>query len=480
MAGTSPLGWLYLGEWAAAGTVPVIYPPVGVGPGNGGEVNGIALNIHGTTTTATLAANLSTADSLLQLTGDSGLPTTVGFCLTIDSEVLYVVQIAAGQYRIRNRALSNTTLASHTAGASATWGDTYDMAVGAQQQANASFTANLNSQGSATYRGWLIAFDSTQAYLSGSRYAMHVTQLMGVFTAGAGVGGTNKLDAAQPNAVCTTLGVTDNCPAALTVPGLITTDIAAGDVAVVRYTNTEASVLILGPRSAALQTWYGLYGVDATNNDITTTPASRIVVDTTGGHGTYTGSVNGEFLNPVGGYTSVTLPGSDRYFTYGPPHYSDKGQPICALAVRNGVRRVPYWHSPTWHNFNWVYSGFATDATYVQVVANRNGVNNASDPEVALPGPQDITGPDATWDDNSYYFGASWYVAMFSTPYVLIGPSLNGSGVGSSAGAGTGNSPVGSVLFPGGTPTVTFPPTVEDGSGGGINPGNQRYDAQLV
>lgn len=471
MSGTSPLGWLYLGEYASTGTVPVITPPAGSGPGNGGEVFQVALNANGVTTTATLAANLSSTSSLLLLSGDSGLPTTFGFVLRIDSEIVYVTRISAGVYRIRGREVGNTTAAAHLSGATASWTDSYDMAISTEADANASFTANLAGTGSTLYRGWLISFDSSQAYLGGSRYPMHVTELIGVFDAGAGVTGANRLDASQPNGICTPVGASEYCPAALSVPGLITTNIVAGDVAVVRYTNPETSVLVLGPRSTALQTWYGLKGVDATDNDISTDPAHRIVVDTTSGFGTYTASVNGEFFNPVGGYTTINLPGIDRYFTYGPPHYGERGQPICALAVRQSTRRVPYWSSPTWHNFNYVYAGFTTDATYVQVVADDNGVNNTSEPEVVLPGPQDITGPDATWDDNTYRFGASWYVAIFSTPFVVIGPALNGPGATDfSISGGGSNAPVPSVSFSGGGPVVTFPPVVEGGSGGNISP----------
>lgn len=485
MSGTSPLGWFYLGQYASGGTVPVIAPPVGTGPGNGGEVNGIALNANGVTTTATLAAALSSSDALLSLTGDGGLPTNVGFCLTIGSETIYVIQIAVGSYRIRARAVGNTTVASHASGASATWTDSYDMAVASEADANASFTANLNSTGSTTYNGWLISFDSTQAYLGSSRYPMHVTELVGVFDAGAGVTGTNRLDASQPNAICTTAAVSDDCPAALSNPSLITTNIASGDVAVLRYTNPEASMLVLGARSAALQTWYGLKRVDATDHDVTLTDTNGIVVDTTGGEGTYTGSVNGEWLNPPGGLTTVTLPGTDRFFTRGSAAdgYDEKGLPVCALAVRQGLRRVPYWHSPTWHNFNYVYSGFDTDATYVQVVINRNDVTETNDPAVALPGAQDISGPEATWDDNTYYFGASWYVVIFGTPFVLLGPALNGPGALSPGSAGANTAPVGVVSFPGGVPTTTFPPTVEDGSGGNIPPptvGGSSFYATLV
>ena len=59
-----------------------------------------------------------------------------------------------------------------------------------------SFTANITSSGSTTYPAWLIAFDSTQAYVGSLRYPMHVTSVLGVFDARAGSGGSNRCDAA--------------------------------------------------------------------------------------------------------------------------------------------------------------------------------------------------------------------------------------------------------------------------------------------
>jgi predicted GH43/DUF377 family glycosyl hydrolase len=443
----------------------------GFGPGNGGEGFRLKLAPNGTTETAMLAGSITDTDSLLALTGDGGLPASGAYLLTIDDEVLYVTPIGSGSYRIRRRALSNTLAAAHTAGADAVWTDTYDMAIESAANADATFTADIASSGSIVYPGWVMSFDSTQAYIGTARYPMHVTELVGVFDAGAGSGGTNRLDASQPNAISTPTGVSDDCPAALSVPALITTDIAAGDVALVRYTNAEATILELGARSVALQTWYGLKRVSATDVDVTFTDPTGNVVD---------GSVNDEWFEPVDRFTTTTLPGTDRTFTYGPPRYSERGWPIAALAVRQGTRRVPYWYSPTWHDFDFVYSGFDTDATFVQVLVNRNGVLFASDPEVELPGPQDIDGPDATWDDNTYYFGVSWLVAIFNGSYFVAGPALGGGGaVGPPP--PTETAPIPSVTFGGGGSTVTIPPDVEDGAGGNIGPsGRSRFLASVV
>jgi hypothetical protein len=119
------------------------------------------------------------------------------------------------------------------------------------------------------------------------------------------------------------------------------------------------------------------------------------------------------------------------------------------------------------------------------MLINRNGIVFGSVPEVALPGPQDIDGPDAVWDDGSYYFGASWYVAIFAGPYLVLGPSIGGAGVEGGDPGATSFTPV--VTFPTGptTPSVSVPtvPTVEGGSGGDVNPAipfTQRFFAGVV
>jgi hypothetical protein len=273
--------------------------------------------------------------------------------------------------------------------------------------------------------------------------------------------------------------------------------VITGDVALVRYTNPEATVLDIGTRSVALQSWFGLKRVNSSDVDVTLTDPTGYVVDTIpsgGGPGPFTGSVNGQWTDPVPlvtgiapaaselagvpiatpnpvPWTTVTLPGADRYFTYGSPHYSEKGWPMCCLAVRQGNRRVPFWQSWDWHDYSYVYSGFGTDATFCQLLINRNGITFASVPSVELPGPQDIDGPDAVWDDGTYFFGASWYVVLFAAPYIVFGPTVGGTVSGSVSIGGAGFAP--GVSFPsgaGGTPSITVPPgVVEGGSGGGID-----------
>ena len=460
-----------------------------VGPGNGGEIFPVRLAPNGTSETATLAVDLAAAGTLLELTGDSGLPSTEPFVLTIDDEQIYVVQIAAGLYRIRRRGSGNTTPGAHTAGADVTWGDSYDLAIRAGADIASTFDADIDGSGLTTYPGWLFVFDATQAYLAGDRYPMHVTEFVGVFDAGAGVTGTNRCDASQPNAIASAEAASDDCPAALSNLSRIDSDIAAGDVAVLRYTNPEASALDLGPRSVALQSWFGIKRVDAGGADVTFTDPNGIAVDTKDGEGTFTGSVNGEWLNPLGPaigpstgtptpndapYTSVTLDGDDRQFT----RTTEKGWPIGVLAVRHGNRRVPFWQSWDWHDFSYVYCGFGPDCSFAQVVINRNGIIFGSVPEVDLPGTQDIDGPDAVWDDGSYYFGVSWYVAIFNTPYLVIGPAIGGT---TGSGTDIGFMPVlqgGGGGF--GPPVIAVPglPPVEGGSGGGIEPPTARK--QLV
>jgi hypothetical protein len=454
------------------------------GPGNGGEAFQIRLNANGVTDTATLAGDIGISVGTLLLTGDGAFPVDHPFMVTIDSEVIYVSQQLPGTYRMRGRGMSNTTVATHTAGSTVSWTDTYDQAIGAAADIAHEFTANINSSGSYTYPGWLVCFDASQAYLSGDRYPMHVTEVLGVFDAGAGSGGSNRCDAAQPNAISTPTGASDACPASLSNPSRIASDIALGDVALCRYTNPESSVLDLGPRAVTLQSWFGLKRVDTTDHDVTFTDPTGIVVDTTGAQLTFTGTVTDEWGEPIPlitgigpstglptpgtvPYTTVTLPGTDRKMTYGPPGYNEKGWPICCLSVRQGNRRVPLWQSWDWHDFTFVYTGFGTDAMFAQLVINQNGIVYNSVPDVNFPGPQDTDGPDAVWDDASYYVGASWYVAIYNSPYLVFGPSVGGNGGGGGGGAAT---PIPVVAFVAGSPAITYPspPYVQGGEGGGI------------
>jgi hypothetical protein len=473
--------------------VPIFGPfadVTGVGPGNGGESFPVALAPNGTTVVATVAAAITPTSTLLELTGDGGLPASDPFCLLIDTEVLYVVRISAGSYRIRGRGFSNTSPASHLAGTNATWGDSYEMAITAAATIAQQFTADITSSGSFTYIGGLICFDSSQAYLGGSRYPMHVTELVGVFDAGAGTTGTNRIYGPVPNAICTPAGVSDDCPAALSDPGRLAADISPGDVAVLRYTNPEASILELGPRSTSLRSMFGLKWLDAMGNDVTlSAPGTGNTVD---------GAVNGTWLDPVGTginpdsgnpvpnvhYTSVTLLGSDRNFT----RTAEKGEPICALAVRQATHRVPLWRSWDWHDYNYVYSGFGDDATFCQLLVEENDIFFGSVPEVALPGTQDIDGPDAVWDDGGdgvdyYYFAASWYVLIFGPPYIVAGPSIGGTDTAPPGSSGAGVIPVVDFTGGAGSPGITVPPFVEGGSGGDIpapTARKQRFYATLV
>ena len=462
------------------------------GPGNGGEAFALRLNANGVTDTAALAVSLGVGISTMTLTGDSAFPVGKNHIVTIDSEQILVFNRGGGSYSIHGRGMGNTTAAAHTAGATVSWGDTYDQAIAATDDIAHEFTADINSTGSFTYPGWLICFDSSQAYLSGDRYPFHVTEVEGVFDAGAGTGGTNRCDQAQPNAVCAPATTSDYCPAALSNPARISSDIAIGDVAVVRYTNPEATVLDLGPRAVTLQSWFGLMRVSTSNVDVTFTDPNGIVVDTTGTYDTFTGSVNGVFAEPLplqigiapdasdaAGFAiptpgtvpweTVTLPGTDRKMTFGSGGggYNRAGWPICCLSVRQGNRRVPFWQSWDWRDYSYVYTGFGTDAVYAQLLINRNGIVFDSVPAVDLPGPQDIDGPDAVWDDATYFFGCSWYVVLFNGPYIVHGPTIGGT-ISGGGGSGTGGYSPG-VTFPGGGgPVISVPPFIEGGSGGGI------------
>jgi len=467
------------------------------GPGNGGEVFGVRLAPNGMSVTATLTRNISSSDGIVHVAGDGSWPSDAGFVVTVGSEVIGLRQTSAGVYRVWHRALSNTTAVGHSIGDDATWDDTYDQAITAGSAIANSFTANINSTGSFTYPGWLICFDSSQAYLSGDRYPMHVTEVLGVFDAGVGTTGSSRTDGPQPNAIAAPATTSDDCPAALSNPSRIDTDIDVGDVAVVRFTNPEASVLDLGPRSVSLQSWFGLKRVSTSDADVTFTDPNGIVVDTTGTYDTFTGSVNGEWDDPVPlvtgiapdasdvagfavptpnpvAWTTVTLPKTDRFFTRGSGHggYDEKGWPMCCLAVRQGNRRVPHWASWDWHNYAYVYTGFGIDATYAQILINRNGVVFDSVPVVDLPNNLDIDGPDTVWDDGTYFIGASWYVVLFNTPYIVFGPTIGGTIIPIGPGGGTAAP---GVSFGGGPSpdggTVSVPPTtIEGGEGGDISP----------
>jgi hypothetical protein len=239
---------------------------------------------------------------------------------------------------------------------------------------------------------------------------MHVTEVLGVFDAGAGSTAANRLDAAQPNAIATPTASATTAPQrSPTRPG----SQRHRDRRRRRRPLHEPGSLALdlGPRSVALQSWFGMKRVDDTDTDVTLTDPTGHVVDTEPRHGPYTGAVNGEWLTarsapasrptPAARRTTTSptrrhAPGADRYFTYGPPHYSEKGWPIArprrpprqppdpALAVL-GLARLQLRLQRLRHRRH-----------VRQIVINRNGIIFGSVPEVDLPGPQDIDGPDAS------------------------------------------------------------------------------------
>ncbi len=432
------------------------------GAGNGGETFPVQLAPNGSTVTATLAGVIGPGATNLVLTGDSGLPSSGSFLLTIDDEVLYVTVTSAHNYRVGARALSNTVAAGHADGSTVSWNDTYDLAVASQANIAKTFVYSVDG---VTYDAWLIAFDSSQAYSGPDRYAIHVVEFVGIYPPGSS---TSKLDGPQASASHVPDGVTDDCPAALTVPARLIDNVVIGDVALLRYTNPDGSILELGPRSVLVQSWYAFSRRDAANVDVTTTDPTGTVVDA---------AVDVEAFNVD--EITTTMPGGDRTFTHGgspsPPNFADKGWPIAALAIRQGTKRVPRWTSPDWHDFSYVYTGFGVDATFVQVLINRNGLTYAGvvEESVNLPNSSDITGPNATWDDPAYRSSAAWSVDIFAGAVLFVGPPANGpppselpppilpgiSPGGSGDGGGTG---------PPFTPPP--PPPLEGGSGGDIPP----------
>lgn len=415
------------------------------GPGNGGELFNIELAPLTSPVTATLGGNITSGSTSLTLTGYAGLPTGNQFLVLIDDEYLLLSSSGGGAFHIEQHGMSNTTPASHTAGASVVWTDTYDMAIPVLQDLSHLYTDD--------YEAWLVVFDSSQAYLGSDRYPTYVQKILGVFTGGTGITGDNKIDGPQISASHAPATVGDTCPVGITIPARVTTDITVGDSVVVRYKNTEASNLVVGSRAVAVQSWYGFIRLTDADVVANNNPVAHSIDGTT----------DGEFH--AESFVTATLDGDVRVFTYGPPKYSHKGWPIAALAVRQGKKRIPLWTSPTWHNFNYVYSGFDTDATFVQILINRNDVvyTGSLDPEVALPGPQDITGPDATWDDpDDYYSATAWYVGIFGTaeaPALIGGPVITG--------------------VPTAPPPVPIP-VLPHGGGGGVTGGGGGYTPPVV
>lgn len=429
------------------------------GPGNGGETFHVQLAPNGTAETATLVAIMNAGDTVVELTGTAGLPASDLFCLHVDAEVILVTPLGGGFYRAVQRGMSNTLPAAHAVGATATWTDSYDLSVASVSDVAKSFVYSVDGL---TYEAWLIAFDSSQAYLGASRYPTHVAEFVGVFPPASSV---SKVDGAQPSASNSPEGVSDNSPAGITVPARLIDDVDIGDVVLLRYTNDEASILTLGPRSVGIQSWYGFSRRDTLNNDVTATNPNGTVVDA---------AVDVETLSAP--LLTTTMPGTDRTYTYGPPRFSDKGWPIGVITVRHGESRVPHWVSPDWHDFSHIYTGFGDDATFAQLVINRNGLAFAGvlEESVNLPGPQDITGPNATWDDDiGFHFASAWYVGIFVGAVLFAGPGVNGEPPPSTSPLPVPTVGGGHSTDGGGTgPPVTPPPPIvpEGGSGGGIPP----------
>ncbi len=433
----------------------------GIGAGNGGEQFRLQLAPNGSSETATLTADLGAGTGgTLALTGDSGLPATGTFLLTIDDEVIAVHKTGAGSYGVARRGLSNTTPAPHLSGADAVWDDTYLMAVAALVGMLAVIDDLIGGVAGPHY-GWLVVASAAQAYLPDSaRYPLDVAEVVGVFPPGTGAAGGTRLDGAQDSAVHTPQAESDDCPSGLTVPAKLDTDIEAGDVTLCRFTNPTAEILTLGPRAAVLQGVYGFGRRDDDNNDVTNSDPDGHVVD---------GTTHGEFFEQA--FVTATLPGDDRTFTYGPPRFSNKGWPIAALGIRHGRRRVPLWTSPTWHNFNYIYTGFHADAVFVQFLINRNGIVYGPFPEVDLPHPDDIDGPDATWDATAgYYTSTSWYVGIFGGALIALGPALNVPSGGASTTPQFIPTVTGTVGGTGGGTASPDEDLPEGGSGGDIGP----------
>jgi len=435
------------------------------GPGNGGEGFMVQLAPASAPVTVTLASGITSTATMLTFTSPiTGLLDDIPFVVHIDSEAILVRHVSVDGLTGSSclRAQANTAAVSHSGGANVTWTEAYDMAIVSTNQIVASTLLTIGSW-SQLYEGFVMVCDSSQGYLNGDRYPAHVSELLGVFPP---EDTTSRLDGPQPSSVSVDAAVSEDCPAGITQPAKIADTIEVGDVALCRYTNIESDVLVLGPRSVIVQSWYGMIRVTDANVIVTDTDPNANIID-----GTTEGS---EFESE---FITATLLGDDRTFTYGPPRYSNKGWPIGVIAVRQGRRRVPLWTSPTWHDFNYVYTGFGDDHTFVQVVINRNDFiwNGASpDAEVDLPGPQDIDGPDITWDDTAlYYTSTCWYVALFGfESHFVAGPPI-----------GTITPPpptIIPVIPPGGTGGGGGPPgtgfvnpplvPVEGGSGGDIPP----------
>lgn len=430
--------------------ITAIWTP-GTGPGNGGELFFLQLSPAGAPVTVQLDGAISSgASSFVMTTPIAGLVADTGFCVTIDDEVIYVGALSLDGLTASalSRGMSNTLAASHVDASDVTWGDTYDMAAESQ-----SAIRELLDDGK---HGFLVSLDCTQAYLDGDRYATHVSEFLGMFPPGST---TNKVDQAQPSSVSAVDGVTDEVPVGLTVPAMIVDDIDAGDIALCRYVNDEASPLVLGPRSALIQSWYGLARVDGDNDPAFADPDANITDGSTS-----------ETFPDSSALVTANLDADLRFFTNPDVSgFSDKAILMSGLSIRHGTGRVPLWTSPNWHNFDYVYCGFATDANFVQIIAKRQ------DLEGIIPGSADIAGPNATWDEDPYYTSTAWHVVLtsYDGESIIIGPSANGT----PPNVNPIFNPTDVITVPpgptGGGPPVTGGEGDEGGSGGNIPPPGQ-------
>lgn len=135
-----------------------------------------------------------------------------------------------------------------------------------------------------------------------------------------------------------------------------------------------------------------------------------------------------------------------------------------------------------------MYSGFSTDATYVQVLINANGFDpNHPELGIELPGPQDIDGPNATWDDGTYHTSVAWGVFLFkpNATTLLLGPPVNPPPPGDPQPPSDTIIPV-VPPQPGGGSTVTPPVAIPAGGSGGniypptIPPSGERFWVAIV
>lgn len=415
----------------------VLYP---TGPGTGGEIAALRLAPSGVEVAVQLTADVSASASTLSVTSTADLPDEGGFIVFLDGEEIFVGAVNPNELVGCRRGMGNTRPVVHVAGVSARWTDTYNMTIVSAVSIAPTATAptTLDPLYGTTFHCFVVALDCTQGYNEdGDRYATHVRSCVGIFPPREGNSdlSLSKTDGPQPSSISAVDGLSDRVPVGLTVPARLRDTVDAGDVMVLRYKNVEDYVVILGPRCALGQTWYGVIRVSDLNANVTLTDPNGHSTDGTASQ-TYPDS------DPV---IAVTMPASSRHFTRSA--VGDPGVLMSGLVVRNGNRRVPLWTSPNWHDFSWIFNGFGTDRNFIQCVARRKNVD--------LPSDSALTGPNATWDDPTYETSVAWHVVLvgYTADAVIAGPPLNGNpppnpppevifvGGGGSTGGGGGFSP---------------------------------------